>query len=88
MIVGGDLRCSFVHFEPATGRTRCGELCAHFLNERFLLFQLRLESVDFVLLFLRLEILQLPLARSPSNLLDYVARKLAGRSVGPAWQEP
>src|SRR3954452_17746858 len=31
-----------------------------------------------------LSILQLPLARSPADLPDYVARKLAGPSTGPA----
>ena len=32
-----------------------------------------------------LPIVQLPLARSPADLLDYVARRLAGLSTGPAW---
>src|SRR6266702_210767 len=29
----------FARFKSATGRTRCGELCAHFLDLRRLLFQ-------------------------------------------------
>jgi len=28
------------------------------------------------------------LSRSPVDLPDYVARKLAGRSIGLAWKEP
>ena len=50
VIVQDSLRCRLVHFKSATGRTRCGELCAHFLDLRRLLPETCGESFDFVLL--------------------------------------
>jgi len=35
----------FARFKSATGRTRCGELCAHSLDLRGLLFELRRKNV-------------------------------------------
>src|SRR4029077_20860139 len=38
------LRRRFARFKSAAGRTRCGELCTHFLDLRCLLFELRREN--------------------------------------------
>ncbi len=35
-----------------------------------------------------LSTLRFLLSKSPADLLDYVARKLAGRSTDPAWLKP
>ncbi len=43
VVVLNRLRREFVQFESATGRTRCGELCAHLLDERCLLVEARSE---------------------------------------------
>ena len=48
--VVGHLRRRFARFKSPTGRTRCGELCAHFLDLRGLLFETRSEGLYFFLL--------------------------------------
>ena len=47
LIVQDRLRCGVIHFESATGRTRCGELGVHFLqahSKRFNLLFLARDS--------------------------------------------
>src|SRR4029077_2068349 len=48
----------FARFKSATGRTRCGELRAHFLDLRCLLSQACCEALNFLLLLrdIRLEV--------------------------------
>ena len=51
LIVLDHLRRRFARFKSATGRTRCGELCAHLLDVRSLLFELGQSPVLMARLF-------------------------------------
>ena len=50
LLIVGQLRRRFGRFKSATGRTRCGELCAHFLDLAGLLSELGCQSLYLFLL--------------------------------------